>query len=136
MSYRPEIDRLLSRLALEVGDPDIKLNAEGAATAVLNDLPFSFHYHQPTETLFIQVYCGDLKNVADQDGALTKALKANYMWRGTFGGVLGLSGDDLTLSYRLDFPLSPEDTPDDFLVRLLPHLAGAAEAAADMIGNS
>jgi hypothetical protein len=131
MSYRPEIDRLLARLAREVGDADIKLNAEDSLAATLNDLPFSFHYHEPTETLFIQVYCGDLKNVADQEGVLTKALKANYMWRGTFGGALGLSGDDLTLSYRLDFPLSPEATPDDFLVRLLPHLAGAAECAGD-----
>ncbi len=133
MSYRTDVDRLFAKLADTVGDPDLALNAEGAAYTTLNDIPFSFHFSDQSSTLFIQVYCRDLKNAQDQESVLVKALKANYLWSGTYGGVLGVSGDDLTLSYRLEFPLSDEQVPDDFLVQLLPHLAGVAEWAEELV---
>lgn len=138
MSHRHQADRLLARLAEELRAPDLKLDAQGALVAALDGTLFSFHYDEQREVLFIQADGGRIEEGPElRDRALEKALAANFLWRGTAGGVLGLDGEGrFNLAYRLDFPLDrpgeEERDYEDALLEILPHLAGAAGWARDL----
>ena len=139
MSYRYLADRMLAKLAAELRTEELKLDEKGSLLTVLNGVLFSFHYDERLEALFIQADGGDLRAAGPEalGQALEKTLKANFLWQGTAGGILGLDDEErLILAYRLDFPLARLDEDergyDDTLLELLPYLAGAAEWAQDL----
>ncbi|MDR3203886.1 MAG: type III secretion system chaperone [Deltaproteobacteria bacterium] len=147
MSNRQIVDRMITALGESLGQPDLALNQDGALT--LNPSPywFAFNWDKEQETLHIRVHAGDISGAENQAELLEDALMANRYFEGVAGGALGLYGQDLVLSYRLDFPLvapsideevksqfaeedlNQEITPEAeeaFLIEFLPRLAGAA----------
>jgi hypothetical protein len=136
MTNRIQADRLLASLADYLNQPDLRLQPEGAQNGALvtelEGIPFSFHYDDGFDALFIQSADGNVREAPES--VLEKALAANYFWEATAGGILGLDEEgNLILSYRLDLPL--ELTPEEeqaLLPELLAHLSGASRWAADL----
>jgi hypothetical protein len=137
MTNRIQADQLLAGVAEILDRPDFRLQPEGAQTGALvtelDGIPFSFHYDEGFDALFIQCACGSVHEAPEK--VLEQALAANYFWGATAGGILGLDEESrLILSYRLDLPLelSPEEE-QALLPELLAHLSGAARWAADLV---
>ncbi len=140
---RTQAENLLRELAGRTGGPAAELDAEGLARVTLDGQPLAFLLAEEAETLAVLAALGELPGRPDRAGpelqtlALEKALKADFLWQGTAGGVLGLGRDGrFNLAYRLGFPLDrpgeEERDYDDTLLELLPQLAGAATWARDL----
>lgn len=134
--YAAEADRLLAGLGETLGET--LSFAQGRCDLRLEGRDISLFYSEEHSALFLQICLGPLEKVPDPEDGLAWLLRACHVWAGTAGGIFGLNPDDggLYYNYRLDFPLSEEPVPDEFLVDLLPHMLGAIEAAEDALGIS
>ncbi|MDR3205062.1 MAG: type III secretion system chaperone [Deltaproteobacteria bacterium] len=132
------IEKMLSRLGRHIGQR-LALDGDGWKTTKIANFWLSFQYNSERHSLIIRVYGGDLKKTEDRAYVLAWAMRANHHWKGTAGAVFGLMGDELALTVDLDFESdftsADKNNIDDFLIRYLPGLFGAAAATLEMCGE-
>jgi hypothetical protein len=139
MNTREIAERMVARLGQFVGQPDLKLDANGGVKGSIDGFIFRMDYDQSLGSLFTSVYAGSLAKSQEPSEVLGAALRANFLWEGSAGGTFGLKDGELTLAAILElensFPEADVDPPDDFLYYYLPRLFGAAATMLEMCGE-
>lgn len=126
MDIDEEGTKVLSALAQELGLSALRFDEEDTSGFALDQkMVIDLHLDRVTEEVVIGVTFGAMPEGRDDAGFLRRLLEANYYWRLTQGGTIGLDEKSgaLTLCYRVPLPMQEPAQIGEIVAKL----AGAAE---------
>jgi hypothetical protein len=103
---------LLGKLGKELAIAELALDEEHMGqTLAINDFMLYFALSEDTEELLSSIYIAEAPEGPHKEELLLELMRANYAWRGTDGGILGLDEDleFVTHSQLFYLPLTSED---------------------------
>lgn len=135
MDLEKEGAKLLAVLSEKLDRADLSFDDQGSCVFVLDrKLVFNLFLDDVTDELVIGVMLGVLPEGGTNASVLRRLLAANYYWRLTQGGTIGLdeASGMLALCYRVPLPLDEPAQVEEIVAKL----AGAADHWMRELGDA
>lgn len=128
---------LLERLSSAYGVPGFSESETNRYTLEIDDHVFYFFDEPERSTLYIQV---DVAEYTDSESteSLTGLMKLNHLWDATQGGIFGLDINNSVFSYnyKIQYPLTPADDYDEYLIDLVPEIIRCIQYARETLSHT